>query len=81
MQVDIHPKYFDAAKVTCACGNSFSLGSTKESMHVEICSNCHPFFTGNEKIVDTAGRVERFKARLAKKAPKVPAKASKKSAK
>ncbi len=69
MQKELHPKYFEAAKVTCSCGNSFTVGSTKESMHVEICSNCHPFYTGNDKVVDTAGRVERFKARLAKKAP------------
>ena len=67
MQVEIHPKYFDAVAVTCACGNKFSVGSTKEKIHVEICSNCHPFYTGGEKLVDTAGRVERFKARLAKK--------------
>jgi large subunit ribosomal protein L31 len=67
MQKELHPKYFSAAKVTCSCGNSFSVGSTKESMHIEICSNCHPFYTGNDKVVDTAGRVERFKARLAKK--------------
>ena len=81
MQKDLHPKYFDGATVTCACGNKFSVGSTTEAMHIEICSSCHPFFTGNEKIVDTAGRVERFKARLAKKAPTAPAKASKKSVK
>lgn len=67
MQKEIHPKYFEAAKVTCSCGNTFVVGSTKESMHIEICSNCHPFYTGNDKVVDTAGRVERFKARLAKK--------------
>lgn len=67
MQKEIHPKYIDKAKVTCSCGNSFTVGSTKPDMHIEICSNCHPFFTGNEKVVDTAGRVERFKARLAKK--------------
>ena len=77
MRADIHPKYFDKAKVTCSCGNSFTVGSTKESMHVEICSNCHPFFTGNEKVMDTAGRVERFKARLAKKGAKALKKTSK----
>lgn len=77
MQKELHPKYFDAAGVVCSCGNKFNVGSTKEAMHVEICSNCHPFFTGNEKVIDTAGRVERFKARLAKKAPP---KASKKVA-
>lgn len=52
--------FFDDAKVVCACGNSFTTGSTKKEIHVEICSNCHPFFTGQEKFVDTEGRVERF---------------------
>ncbi len=70
MKTDIHPKYFDSAKVTCACGNSFAVGSTMEKIEVEICSACHPFYTGTEKIIDTAGRVEKFKARqAAKKAP------------
>ena len=77
MKKEIHPKYIDAAKVTCSCGNSFTVGSTKADMHIEICSNCHPFFTGGEKVVDTAGRVERFKARLAKKAPLKASKAAK----
>lgn len=63
MKADIHPRYTDAATVTCACGASFVVGSTKEAIAVEICSSCHPFYTGNEKIIDTAGRVERFKAR------------------
>ncbi len=67
MQKDIHPKYHNNAKVTCSCGKTFRVGSTKETMRIEICSACHPFYTGNEKIVDTAGRVERFKTRLAKK--------------
>ena len=65
MKTDTHPTYFPAAKVTCACKNSFVVGSTKEKIEVEICSNCHPFYTGNEKIMDTAGRVEKFKARRA----------------
>ncbi len=68
MKADIHPKYYANATVTCACGNVFTIGSTVEKINVEICSNCHPFYTGNEKIVDTAGRVEKFKARQAKKA-------------
>ena len=72
MKTDIHPKYFDKAEVVCVCGNKFTIGSTKEKINVEICSACHPFFTGNEKILDTAGRVEKFKARRA--AAKVPAK-------
>mgnify|MGYP001592829200 CR=1 FL=1 len=63
MQKDIHPTYYPDAKVTCACGNSFTVGSTKETISVEVCAACHPFFTGNEKVMDTAGRVEKFKAR------------------
>lgn len=66
MKKDIHPKFFVAAAVTCACGNKFTVGSTKESFAVEICSACHPFYTGNDKVIDTAGRVERFKARALK---------------
>ena len=66
MQTTIHPKYFEA-KVTCACGNEFTVGSTKPEIHVEICANCHPFYTGKQKLVDTAGRVDRFKELLAKK--------------
>ena len=59
MKKDIHPKY-GKATISCACGNSFETGSTKKNMKVEICSVCHPFFTGKQKIIDTAGRVERF---------------------
>ena len=59
MKKDIHPKY-GKATISCACGNSFETGSTKKNMKVEICSTCHPFFTGKQKIIDTAGRVERF---------------------
>ncbi len=70
MKKDIHPKYYPTAKVTCACGNAFVVGSTKEEINVEICSACHPFFTGNEKVMDTAGRVEKFKTRRAAAAPK-----------
>ena len=65
MKSAIHPTYFEKAKVLCACGNTFTIGSTKEKIEVEICSACHPFYTGNEKIMDTAGRVERFKKRAA----------------
>lgn len=68
MKADIHPTYHPKAKVTCACGNSFSVGSAKEKLDVSICSACHPFYTGTEKIVDTRGRVDRFKKRLAKSA-------------
>ena len=67
MKPKIHPKYYDKAKVTCACGNEFETGSTKDKIHVEICSACHPFFTGKKKLIDTAGRVDRFKDRMAKK--------------
>lgn len=70
MKTDTHPKYFPQAKVTCACGNTFTVGSTTEKIGVEICSNCHPFYTGNDKLMDTAGRVEKFKARRAAATPK-----------
>lgn len=66
MKKDLHPAYFEDAKVACACGNTFSVGSTKEKIEVEICSNCHPFYTGNEKVIDAAGRVEKFKSKRAK---------------
>lgn len=58
-----HPKYYDKAKVTCLCGNTFTTGSTKPEIKVEICSKCHPFYTGEQRIVDSLGRVERFKKR------------------
>jgi large subunit ribosomal protein L31 len=71
MKKDIHPKYFENANVRCACGNVFTVGSTKELIEVEICSKCHPFYTGKEKLIDTMGRVEKFNKKLAKKtAPK-----------
>ena len=66
MREGIHPKYAEA-KVTCACGNTFATRSTKPDIHVEICSQCHPFYTGRQKLVDTGGRVERFKRRAARK--------------
>ena len=67
MKKIIHPPYFPNAQVKCACGNTFTVGSTREFIEIEICSKCHPFYTGKEKIVDTMGRVERFRKRLAKK--------------
>ena len=67
MKKDIHPQYFKNAKARCACGATFDVGSTKEFIEVEICSQCHPFYTGKEKIVDTMGRVEKFRKRMAKK--------------
>ncbi len=74
MKKDIHPKYFEQAEFRCACGNKWVSGSTVEKIETGICSKCHPFYTGNEKIVDTRGRVDKFKKRLekssAKRAPK-----------
>ncbi len=67
MKSDIHPAYHPNAVIKCACGATYRIGSTKEKLEVEICSACHPFYTGAAKIVDTAGRVEKFKRRLAKK--------------
>ncbi len=67
MKKDIHPKYFPKTKVKCACGHNFTIGSTKKHIETEICSKCHPFYTGKEKIIDTLGRVEKFKKRLSKK--------------
>jgi len=64
MKKDIHPKYNSEAQVVCACGNKFAIGSTQEKIEVEICSACHPFYTGNEKVMDTAGRVDKFKKRM-----------------
>lgn len=63
MKSDIHPTYYKDAKVTCACGASFAIGSTLPEIKVEICSRCHPFFTGEMKLIDTQGRIERFQAR------------------
>lgn len=64
MKQDIHPNYRQT-KVRCACGTEFMTGSTKENIRVEICSKCHPFFTGKQKLMDTAGRVERFRRKYA----------------
>jgi large subunit ribosomal protein L31 len=63
MKAGIHPKYVEAT-VTCACGNTFTVGSTKPQLRVDVCSKCHPFFTGQQRILDTAGRVERFRKRF-----------------
>ncbi len=68
MKADIHPKYFPEAKVICACGNTWTTGATQEEIRTDVCSACHPFFTGEQRIVDTAGQVERFMRRLEKKA-------------
>lgn len=64
MRKNIHPKYYPEATVICACGNTFKVGSTKEIIRTDVCSQCHPFFTGEQRIVDTAGQVERFMRRL-----------------
>ena len=60
MKKNIHPKYYANARVVCACGNTFTVGSTKPEIKVEVCSACHPFFTGERRYVDTGGRVKRF---------------------
>ncbi|MEA2020409.1 MAG: 50S ribosomal protein L31 [Patescibacteria group bacterium] len=60
MKEDLHPKYYPEAKVTCACGNKFTLGSTKPELEVEVCFACHPFYTGKSKFIDSEGRVEKF---------------------
>ena len=70
MKKDIHPEYFPEAHATCACGAVFTVPSTQERLEIEICSACHPLYTGEEKILDAAGRVEKFKARRAKSAEK-----------
>ena len=66
MKKNIHPQYFEKATITCACGNSFTVGSTKENIRIELCSECHPFYTGKQKFVDTARRVEKFQEKLEK---------------
>ncbi|MFI5241319.1 MAG: 50S ribosomal protein L31 [Microgenomates group bacterium] len=65
MKAAIHPKWFDDAKVTCACGNTFTTGATMPEIKVEVCYSCHPFYTGQMKFVDTAGRVDSFRAKQA----------------
>ncbi|TSD00918.1 MAG: large subunit ribosomal protein L31 [Parcubacteria group bacterium Athens0714_25] len=96
MKKNIHPKYFTDAKITCACGAVLEAGATVKNMEVEICSSCHPFFSGKKKTIDTTGRVDRFKklaeksaakkaeaaeAKKEKKAPKETAKKEEKKAK
>lgn len=81
MKANIHPKYNNDTKVVCACGQTFATGSTMAEIHTEICSNCHPFYTGKQNLVDTAGRVDRFQKLTAKSAAKKSAAAERKSAK
>jgi len=64
MRKGIHPEYFKDAQVSCACGSSWTTGSTRKAIHTDVCSSCHPFFTGEQRIVDTAGQVDRFIRRL-----------------
>jgi len=78
MKANIHPQYFDDAKVVCVCGNTYTTGATMPEIRVEICNKCHPFFTGEMKYVDTLGRVEKFqkrqqhaKTQIAQKAQKI----------
>ena len=66
MKQGIHPQYYPDAKVKCACGNEFTTGSTIPEINVEVCSNCHPFYTGKDKLLDTRGRLEKFKKRQEK---------------
>lgn len=68
MKKDIHPTYYPKAKVTCACGNVIEIGSTMPELKTELCSACHPFYTGKQKLVDTARRVEKFQAKVTAKA-------------
>ncbi|MBU2536514.1 MAG: 50S ribosomal protein L31 [Chloroflexota bacterium] len=63
MKDKIHPKYFNDARVVCSCGNTFTTGSTRKELKVEVCSQCHPFYTGERRVLDATGRVERFKKR------------------
>lgn len=68
MKNDIHPQYHPEAKVVCACGNTFNTGSTKPELRVEICSNCHPFYTGKQNLIDVAGTIDKFKKKTSKSA-------------
>lgn len=71
MKQGIHPEYYQKASVRCACGNTFTIGSTQEFIETEVCAQCHPFYTKKEKVMDTLGRVQKFKERMAQKKPKV----------
>ena len=69
MKAQIHPKYYET-RVTCSCGNTFTVGSTVERIHTELCYNCHPFYTGQQKFVDTASRIEKFQKKMESYKPK-----------
>ncbi len=81
MKVAIHPKWYKDAKVTCACGNTFTADAVMESIYVEVCSVCHPFYTGQMKYLDAAGRVEAFKSKLSQASKKVVKKSDKRKIK
>lgn len=77
MKAQIHPKY-QQAQVSCSCGNSFTVGSTVERIHTELCYNCHPFYTGQQKFVDTASRIEKFQKKMEQAKPKIVKKSAEK---
>lgn len=81
MKAAIHPKWFKDTKISCACGNTFTAGATMESIYVEVCSKCHPFYTGQMKYLDAAGRVEAFKTKLSHASKKVVSKTDKRKLK
>jgi len=81
MKAAIHPKYFADAKVICACGNTFTTGATVPEVHVEVCYACHPFYTGNMKFLDSAGRVDAFRAKMAGSGKKIMSKTEKRKLK
>lgn len=70
MKASIHPKYNKKAQVVCSCGNMFTVGSTKDTIHVELCDRCHPFYTGEQRFVDTASRIEKFQKKMQQVQPK-----------
>lgn len=74
MKTDIHPQYFSQAQVVCACGNKFTVGSTVQTIHVELCNKCHPFYTGEQKFVDTVGKIEKFRQKQEKAKVQIAAK-------
>ena len=79
MKDALHPTYHEKVAVTCSCGNEFTTGSTVEAIEVEVCSNCHPFYTGKQKLVDTAGRVDKFRKRLSEVKTSAPKKKARKA--
>lgn len=81
MKAQIHPKWFEEANVTCVCGNKFTMGATMPEINVEVCSNCHPFYTGQMKFLDAAGRVDAFRARMQKTSDKKVSKTEKRKLK